>query len=195
MNPAPRLHVERRDSRPAQTMLTRRTFLLAGIGGASVLAAAGWLRGRSAPSPLQGAASTPILAPDAFAVLTAVTPAFLAGALPDDPAAASAAIRKTVDNVGIAIAGLAPAAQQELGQLFALLGFAPARMALARVTSPWSEARDAEIAAFLERWRTSGFLLFQSAYAALHQLVFAAWYGNPDSWPAIGYPGPPVLAN
>jgi hypothetical protein len=176
-------------------MLTRRTFLLAGIAGASALAAAGWLRGRDGPSPLQAGTSTPTLVPDAVKVLTAVTPLFLDGALPDDPAAATAAVRDTVGNVGVAIAGLAPAAQQELGQLFALLGFAPARIALARVTSPWPEARDDEIAAFLERWRTSGFLLFQSAYGALHQLVFAAWYGNPDSWPAIGYPGPPRISS
>jgi hypothetical protein len=39
----------------------------------------------------------------------------------------------------------------------------------------------------------SGFMLLRSAYDALHQLVFAAWYGNPRSWPAIGYAGPPVL--
>ncbi len=176
-------------------MLTRRTFLFAGIAGASALAAAGWLRSRDGPSPLLAGTSTPTLVPDAVNVLTAVTPVFLRGALPDGPAAAAAAVSDTVGNVGIAIAGLAPAAQQELGQLFALLGFAPARIALARVTSAWPEAGNDEIAAFLERWRTSGFLLFQSAYAALHQLVFAAWYGNPDSWPAIGYPGPPRLAS
>jgi hypothetical protein len=175
-------------------MLTRRTFIFAGIAGASALAAAGWLRRGGGSSPLVDTAATPTLAPDAHAVLTAVTPVFLDGALPDDHAAAKVAVRETVDNVGIAIAGLAPAAQLELGQLFALLGFAPARIALASVTPPWDEASNEEIAAFLERWRTSGFLLFQSAYAALHQLVFAAWYGNPASWPAIGYPGPPPLA-
>ena len=176
-------------------MLTRRTFIFAGIAGASALAAAGWLRGGGGASPLVDTASAPTLAPDALAVLTAVTPVFLDGALPDDRAAATAAVRETVGNIGIAIAGLAPAAQQELGQLFALLGFAPARIALARVTPPWNEARNDEIAAFLERWRTSGFVLFQSAYAALHQLVFAAWYGNPASWPVIGYPGPPRLTS
>jgi len=28
----------------------------------------------------------------------------------------------------------------------------------------------------------------------LHQLVLAAWYGNPRAWSSIGYLGPPVLA-
>jgi hypothetical protein len=39
----------------------------------------------------------------------------------------------------------------------------------------------------------SGFALLRSAYDALHQIVLAAWYGNPRSWPAIGYGGPPSV--
>jgi hypothetical protein len=175
-------------------MPTRRTFLLAGIAGASALAAAGWLRSARDASPtLFSSTSPPVLGPDALAVVRAVTPLFLDGALSEDAGLASAAVRQTVDNVGIAIAGLPPTAQQELAQLFALLGFAPARIALARVTPPWPEASADEIRAFLRGWRNSRFLMFRSAYAALHQLVFAAWYGNPDSWSAIGYPGPPRL--
>jgi hypothetical protein len=173
-------------------MPSRRTFLFAGIAGATALAAAAWWRaGHEAPPVVAGASSG--LGPDASAVLEAVIPAFLDGALPADREAAGAAVRDTLARVGLAIAGLPPAAQKELGELFALLGFAPARIALARVTSPWPEAREDDVAAFLERWRASGFLLFRSAYAALHQLVFAAWYGNPAAWPAIGYPGPPRL--
>jgi len=175
-------------------MPSRRTFLFAGIAGAGALAVAGWLRRGDGPSPLLDTVSTPTLAPDARAVLGAVTPVFLDGALPADPVAAEAAVRATVVNIGVAIAGLSPAAQQELGELFALLALAPARLALARVTRPWPDARADEIAAFLESWRTSRLLLFQSAYAALHQLVFAAWYGDPASWAAIGYPGPPQVA-
>ena len=39
----------------------------------------------------------------------------------------------------------------------------------------------------------SRFALLRSAYAALHQLVFAAWYANPRAWAATGYGGPPSL--
>ena len=91
------------------------------------------------------------------------------------------------------IAGLPPATQKELGELFALLGFAPARLLAARVGPHWSSASPDDVAAFLERWRTSGLSLLRSAYDALHQLVLAAWYGNPRAWPAIGYAGPPKL--
>lgn len=177
-------------------MPTRRTFLFAGAAGAAALAAAGWWRGRREANPVVvGTPAAPELAPDAFAVIAAVTPVFLEGALPDQKDDAEMATHATIANVAIAIAGLPPAAQDELGQLFALLGISPARIALAHVTSPWQDAPRDEIAAFLESWRTSRFLLLHSAYAALHQLVFAAWYGNPVSWPAIGYPGPPKLAS
>ena len=174
-------------------MLTRRTFILAGVTGAATLAAAAWLRsGRVAP--VDPAAGAPALGQDADAVLASVVPVMLAGALPADAAAATRAAHETLVAVGTAIAGLPPAAQRELAQLFALLGFAPARIALAGVMPGWREAGSAEITAFLERWRDSRFLMFRSAYAALHQLVFAAWYGNPASWAAIGYPGPPEIS-
>ena len=48
--------------------------------------------------------------------------------------------------------------------------------------------------AFLRAWQSSGWALKRTAYDALHQLVIAAWYANPRSWPTIGYPGPPSLA-
>jgi len=176
-------------------MLTRRTFILAGVAGAAALVTAGWLRStRVVPADNASAARAPALDPDADEVLSAVVPVFLAGTLPPDDDAARHEVRATIAAVGTAIAGLPPAAQHELAQLFSLLGFAPARLTLARVTPGWREAPSAEVAAFLTRWRDSDFLMFRSAYAALHQLVFAAWYGDPAAWPAIGYPGPPPMS-
>ena len=116
-------------------MPTRRTFLFAGIAGATALAAAAWLRGtREVPAAAPEGERGGALGADATAVLSAVVPVFLDGALPADPAAARLAVRETVASVGDAIAGLPPAAQHELAQLFSLLGFAPARIALARVS-------------------------------------------------------------
>jgi hypothetical protein len=93
-----------------------------------------------------------------------------------------------------AVSGLPPGVQEEVAQLFALLGFPLSRRLLAGVVSPWLEASPETIQAFLQRWRASRFALLRSAYAALHELMMAAWYGNPMSWPAIGYPGPSAVA-
>lgn len=136
-----------------------------------------------------------MLTPDATAVVAAIVPAMLGPALPtSDPAEHRAAISETVAGVDQAIAGLPPATQTELGRLFDLLSMAPVRYALAGVASPWNEAPTTEVAAFLDRWRISDWALQRSAYDALHQLIMAAWYGNPRSWAAIGYGGPPRLA-
>jgi hypothetical protein len=173
-------------------MTTRRTFLVAGVAGGAALAAAYWLRQTYERESAAGSGLA-ALDPAAPAIVAAIVPVLLAGALPAGQRARDAAIDATVGNVARAVQGLPPAAQKELAELFSLLGLAPTRYALAGVTSPWTHARADEVAAFLERWRTSGWTLLRSAYDALHELVMAAWYGDPRAWPAIGYPGPPVL--
>ena len=90
-----------------------------------------------------------------------------------------------------AIAGLPPRAQDELGQLFALLALAAGALVARARRASWREASRDDVARFLDRLRDSRSTLLRAAYDALHQLVFAAWYGNPRAWPAIGYPGPP----
>jgi hypothetical protein len=91
------------------------------------------------------------------------------------------------------VAGLPPHLQKELGDLFMLLTFAPTRWLVAGVTRSWPEASQDEITAFLQGWRTSWFTLLQSGYHALHELIMASWYARPDSWPALRYPGPPLV--
>ena len=39
---------------------------------------------------------------------------------------------------------------------------------------------------------TSG-LAVVDTIAAVHDLVLGAWYAQPESWEAIGYPGPPEV--
>ncbi|HSK41906.1 MAG TPA: hypothetical protein VK943_19225, partial [Arenibaculum sp.] len=78
-------------------------------------------------------------------------------------------------------------------QLLSLLSFAPARIALAGVWSDWEHAGTADVSAFLRRWRDSRFAHLRAGHSALRDLAIAAWYANPDAWPAIGYPGPPEM--
>jgi hypothetical protein len=166
--------------------MQRRTFLALGAAGTALFAVAGWWTWSRQRPPAT-------LDADASAIVRAIVPAMLAGALPAGGAERRIAIDETVAGVARAIAGLPPAVRDELGQLFALLALAPARRAFAGVASPWNEAREDEVTAFLDRWRDSGWALKRSAYDALHQIVIAAWYGNDRAWDAIGYPGPPLL--
>jgi hypothetical protein len=169
----------------------RRRFLKAGLAGAAVLAVAGgiaWFRRR-----VDAAALAPSLGEEARDVVRAIVPSLLAGALPPGAERATA-IDETVAGVDRAIAGLLPAARAELAQLFALLTLGAGRRAFAGVTTAWRDATRDEVDAFLTSWQASAWALKRTAYDALHQLVLAAWYANPRSWPAIGYPGPPVVS-
>lgn len=170
-------------------MFSRRQFIKAGfVGGAALASAGAWYAVHHRP----GAAAGEVLSADARAVLAALIPVILADALPDGPER-PAAISATVDRVGAGIRGLGWSSQKEVAELFALLAFAPARYLVAGVRHPWPDASPAELSAFLDRWRFSRFALLQSAYAALHDLIYGAWYASPGSWPAIDYPGPPEV--
>jgi hypothetical protein len=168
-------------------MLSRREFLKFGVTGALLLAAAGKARGQVRYELDGGQAPLAVLHEKDLALLAAIVPVILRGT----PGAASTDL--VIDGVDRAVAGLPPHLQSEVQQLLALLASWPGRRFVAGVRSPWREASQAEIAAFLERWRFSRWALAQQGYHALHELVLAAWYARPESWPAIGYPGPPQL--
>lgn len=162
-------------------------MLFAGTVGALAFAAARLLQ----PTPARH--GTGSLTRDGVDVMRALVPALLAGALPAQGNARDAAVAQIIDGIGHAMSGLAPNAREELTMLFSLLAFAPLRIGLAGVGVPWSEASVADADAFLKRLQASRWVQKRAAYDALHQITFAAWYANPRSWPAIGYPGPPRL--
>ena len=160
-------------------MTSRRQFLQTGLAGSLLLGVAG------CSSPSAGGTRTKII--------SAIAAAILADALPTAADALEKSLAATVLGVEQAIAGLAPATQGEIGQLFDLLAFPPTRILVAGVWPAWDVALPEEISAFLQSWRSSRFDLLRSGYAGLHDLVLGAWYASSASWAAIGYPGPPLL--
>ncbi len=123
-------------------------------------------------------------------ILTAILPVLLAGSLPMD----EDALRKAIEGFDTAIAGLTPSVQGEVAQLFLILRSPPLRMITTGVMRPWHLASNEEIARFLNGWRYNRIASLRSAYDALHQTAYAAWYSFPQSWPQTGYPGPPKLS-
>jgi hypothetical protein len=166
-------------------------MIFTGIAGAAALAAARWLQ------PMQASRSAipaSALSADGSDIMRALIPALLDGALPAEPGARQAAIEETVTAVATAIDGLSPVAREDLSALFAMLSFAPLRIAFADIDGAWRDASVSDANAFLVRLQKSRWSVKRTAYDALHQLTFAAWYANPRTWPSIGYPGPPALS-
>jgi hypothetical protein len=165
---------------------SRRTFLKAGLLGAVLLAAGGSIyRTTHSPPPAPF-----VLGGEARAALAAIIPAILEGALPGDSNERNAAIAVTTEGVHQAILGLPLATQKEIQDLFGLLALGPARRLLTGIGGGWEQAAPAQVSAFLQDWRVHRLGLLRSAYGAMHDLVLGAWYANPSSWAAIGYPGP-----
>lgn len=164
-------------------MATRRTFIKAGLFGGLLLGAGGAWYAASRESALPGR-----LTPSARAMFAAIAPVMLAGMLSEG----EGHHESVVDGVERAVAGLSATAQSELAELFGLLEFYPARKLLTGV-GEWRTATRSDIEGFLGQWRFHRLALLQGAYAALHDLVLGAWYAQPDSWEAIGYPGPPEV--
>ncbi|MGE5339287.1 MAG: hypothetical protein ACM3PU_15770 [Gemmatimonadota bacterium] len=163
--------------------MRRRTFLRVGLAGSALLAAAG-----GAALLLRRAAPDAASIDDTRIVLRAVMPAFLAGALPSDEAARTRALEAGLQRTLATIAGLPPSTRAELGELFVLLASAPGRW-LAGVDR-WEAANVDQVSAFLQRWRTHSFDLFEAGYHAMHDLVLGPYYADRSTWDAIGYPGP-----
>ncbi len=159
-------------------MIARREFIKAGFAGSFLLAFAGHVR--AATDARQD-------------MLSAVAAALLDGMLPAEGGARRAALVETVAGVERAVAGLSLPVQREVNELFSLLANPAGRRLLAGVPASWGDARGEDVAAFLADWRYSRFALLRTAYSALHDLVFGAWYARPENWTAIGYDGPPEV--
>ena len=170
-------------------MPTRRQLLKVGIAGGLVLAGARWL---DRPQAL-AAANLRFLDERGAAAMAALVPVVLEGTLPQDPVAKRQAIAETVEAFDRAVAGLSPAVQKEVEELFSILRFAPTRLMFTGLWAPVEESSPQEIADFLTRWRRSRFGIQRAGYQAVTQLLQAAWYGNSASWAAIGYPGAPRI--
>lgn len=131
---------------------------------------------------------------DERAILTAIAPVMLDGALPGDAASRAAAVQEVLRGMDVAVAGLPLELRAQLNQLFGLLRFPLTRRFIAGVRDPWPIAQPQEVARFLLAWRYNRSARLRGAYDALHQLLMASWYGNERAWTAIGYAGPPHVA-
>lgn len=172
--------------------MQRRSLLGLGLAGGLALAAAGagvaWVT--RTPAWRQGQLST-----DARVLLSAVAISVLDGSLPDAASPArDAALQAHLQRFARALGALSPSTQAEVDQLLTILSTAPGRRLLAGLEAPWHQAQRQAVDAALQAMRTSGTTLRRQAYHALRDLTQAAYFSDPGTWAALGYPGPRSLA-
>jgi hypothetical protein len=92
-----------------------------------------------------------------------------------------------------AVAAMAdPATQRELRQLVRLFESALAGFLLDGQPHLFTTSSSSRQDRRLEAWARSRIPLRRTGYRALKRLVYASYYASPETWPAIGYPGPPI---
>lgn len=165
--------------------MRRRGLLTLGVVSAAVLAIGGGALALLAPGVADGR-----LTPRGRQVMAAIGGAMLDGSLPAGEQAVAQQLEGLLARIDRLVAGLPPHAQSELSQMLALLGSAGGRRALAGLGEQWHTAPVARRQEALQAMRVSGVALRQQAYQALHEIVGSAYFSEPATWRALGYPGP-----
>jgi len=182
---------------------TRRGFLKKTLGGAALLAAAG-----AVPLALRKTQLRPVrsalrfFTPAEYSVFAAVAervlargpadvPEQLVGVLRERPPAPSPA---EVDVAAKADAFLAPldaGSAKELKQLLALFDNALFSFVTGGPPRPFTRMTAPDQDAHLDRWATSRIAIRRTGFQALKRLAAAVYYGSPETYASVGYPGPP----
>lgn len=163
-------------------------MLKVGLGGAAVVAVGGgaalFLRDTVSRTPRR-----PLRALTAaqFSVLAAVADR-IAPASGAFPSAWEVSVPEKIDEL---LSRVHPGLVEEVGQGLMLLESAAAGMLLDGRTSTFTGSTPAEQDEILESWRASDIEVRRKVFKALNGLCNAAYYGSPEVYPAVGYPGPP----
>lgn len=165
--------------------MRRRTLLTLGAVSAAALAVAGGSLALVHPARRNAAFSEA-----AQDMLRAVARAVLGSLLPADQAAQTAALAGFLTRLQATIAGMPSAMQAEVDELLTIVSSAPGRRVLVGLAPTWSEAPTPAVAAAMQNMRLSSLALRQQAFHALRDLTNAAYFADPSTWSAIGYPGP-----
>lgn len=165
--------------------MQRRTWLKLGLVSAAGLALVGGGLALRAP-----AWTAHGLSASGRVVFGAVAGAVLDGSLPEEAAARQDAMAGWWVRLDESIAALPPHTQNELAQLLTVLASAPGRWALAGLSVDWADASVPQVRDALSAMRHSRIALRQQAYLALRELTCAAYFADPSTWMALGYPGP-----
>lgn len=172
-------------------MLSRRTVLRYGLGGAALLAAGGV--GLSLRSTVLRAPRRPprVLSPEEFSILAAVAERIAPGGNGFPPASELEVAEKIDDYLFFK----PDEVRAEFRQVLHLLENALAGLLLDLRPRTFTGSSPAQQDAILADWQHSRLHVRRTAFVALHGLCTATYYSNPATYALVGYPGPPDFGN
>lgn len=168
---------------------SRRGVLKKGLLGGVVLALGGgtWLFTRPSAS-IDLPEGLRVLNAREYACLHALVQRFIP---PHENFPDADALNTTVAADGV-MAMMEEVTRDELKQLINLFENALPAFLFGRRRQTFSMLPMDQQFAVIDEWRDSKLTLRRTGYLALRGLVMAAYYGNPKTWPAVKYPGPPA---
>jgi hypothetical protein len=167
----------------------RRAFLKKGLVGGLLLAAGGgaFLATRRT-RPATGLGPLQVISPEEATVVLAVANRLVPERV-GFPRPLEVGLPRKFDTL---VAGLHPGTQKELRRLLNLFEGALAGFLFEGQLRPFTACSPWEQDDRLRGWAHSRVTLRRSGFRALKKLICAAYYASPETWPAIGYPGPPL---
>lgn len=168
---------------------SRRGVLKKGLFGGALLALGGgaWLFTR--PSAVVALPDgLKVLGTREYACMHALVQRFIP---PNEGFPDADSLNTTVAADGV-LALMDDSTRDELKQLINLFENALPGFLFGRRREPFSMLPMDQQFAVLDEWRDSRLTLRRTGYLALRGVVMAAYFGNPKTWPAVKYPGPPA---
>jgi len=171
-------------------MTTRRGFLKLGFWGGLLLFAGGGTlalrrtRLRASPARLR------FFSPAEHSVFSAVCDRIIVvedGA----PTASQVGVASKADGV---LAAAAAETQRDFRRLLALFDNALVGLLVRGSLAPFTALRPEEQDATLEAWDRHRLPVLRTGFQAMKRLACACYYASPESYAAVGYPGPPEIA-
>lgn len=168
----------------------RRSFVVKGLVGTVLLAFGGgtWLATRRTRPAEPAAGLLRVFSREEAAVLLAVADR-LVPEQPGFPRPRALRLASRMDGVA---AKADPATQRDLRRLVRLFESAGAGLLLDGAPRLFTTSSPPQQDRRLAAWRDSRIAVRRTGYRALKRLVYAAYYGSPETWAVVGYPGPPM---
>jgi hypothetical protein len=176
---------------PAATLslFSRRNLLRGGLGGAVLLGLGGV--GISLQGTRLGAAPAEplrVLTREEHAIVAAVAARICPQPGPDVPGADAIGVGLMADRL---LEKAHPGTVGEVKSVLALFESPLVGAVFLERARPFTQLDPETQDAVLYAWRDSSVALRRTVFRALSSLVTALYFGDPRTWPGIGYPGPP----